>query len=291
MIELRMSDIKQYLECPRKHTLIKHLGAKEVFEQQVKMSTADIGTLTHAGMADYYTHDGASVGFINAIDLEALRMCQERSQDPDLFYGTNGVSIAMSKIMVARYASWAGERDEDALLDVPNGQTEVRLEVQWSEGITLVGHADYIATDMMFQAPAIFDHKSVANLKQVPRPNDFQLIHYAWMWWKMTGEVPAYAGHNMLKRVGAQGKGPYTHRAIIDINEEMLKHHGRKLVYIIDHAAAFLSLDLHLANQTGECSWKCRVKDLCDVMDDPQNDWKNMAETIYHVERNKLEVL
>jgi PD-(D/E)XK nuclease superfamily len=287
-IVIRQSDIRQFLNCPRSYYLTKTLGASEYKGKQwpVHMSKADIGTLVHAGIAAHYEL-GTREAAMAVMDEALTDMAKERGHDIAAFFMANVGPYTMAQAMLARYIIWSGYADVFLYATV----TETYFEFEW-EGYLMTGTIDLTGHDDTYGGIVLLDHKTVATMNQVPRPNDFQLIHYCWAYWKMTGIVPAAAGHNLIKRVLA-GNAPHNNRHLININQEMLELHEQKLQRILPRMQAALCLKpstglLVEANITGECSWKCPVKDLCDVMDDPNNDWIGMAETIYNVEKSKL---
>lgn len=283
MLNLRQSGIRQLMNCERAYYLEQVLGCKEPASNYQKMSTADTGSLVHAGLDAWY--DYGSVEAVRVAITNVAGMILEIKQlDP-----MEGVKpTVLANAMVNRYIGWVGAYNMD------DGFTKTETEVPFKLDCLdyeYTGTIDLVTYDEILGGWVILDHKTVANMTQQPRPNDFQLTHYAWAYWRTTGNVPVAAGHNLLKRTLKTGD---TRRSLININQEMLELHGQKLARLRQKAehlwqvrpdgAAFLVP----SNPTGECSWKCRVKDLCDIMDDPGNDWTHMAETVYQVHRGRL---
>lgn len=288
MVTIRQSDIRKYMGCRRQFFLENSLGAKRVYsERDIELSNADVGTLVHAGVAAYY--DGVE-SWDQKIREEAETMRVERGFDALSWEVSNAKKVTLAQLMLARYVHFALMADDRYTVFDTEHSYSVPYEVG-STTVELTGHADLLLWDEAAEGIVILDHKTVANLNQTPRPNDFQLQYYAWVHWLTTGQVPIDAGHNLIKRVGMKGKAPHISRQLIAISYESIMGVQR----IVDALLPEMVRDLQepdevkaLPNYTGECSWKCRVLDLCDGMDDA-SDWQHMAETEYQIDRKLLD--
>jgi len=283
VLNLRQSSIRQHMNCERAYYLEQVLGCKEPASNYQKMSTADTGTLVHAGLDAWY--DYGSVEAVNVAITDACGVILE-AKKLDLMEGVKPTVLAGA--MVLRYIGWVDFFHMDD--GFTQTETEVPFKIEYNEH-EYTGTIDLVTYDEILGGWVILDHKTVANMTQQPRPNDFQLTHYAWSYYMITGRVPVAAGHNLLKRSLKTGD---SQRALININAEMLDLHADKLVTLRNRMqqtwevkAPYAPSDVP-SNPTGECNWKCRVKDLCDIMDDPGNHWQGMAETVYQVNKERL---
>ena len=309
-MKLRQSSLRTFVECRRKFYLqnILKLSPQGEATYPRKHRTAHTGTIMHEVLAEYYR------GNLDDPDRnEVYDICQAAAWE--LIWGPEGPKDADPLVMVPLMKDWNQAIEVSAIVThtyitqhvAPTGidlqydvlAVEERMEAEVFEGFSITGMPDLVLHDNLTDEVGILDHKSVAVLDP-PRAGDFQLLTYAWMWRKLHDTTPGWAGHNQLKRnkQTARAKPPFYARPVLHVDGHMLDGHNMMLHGMAD---AILRLEdelltfpenhrfVALPNMTGDCSWKCSVKDLCDQMHDEDDVWRHTAETYYIKRQDKEE--
>ena len=70
---------------------------------------------------------------------------------------------------------------------------------------------------------------------------------------------------NQIKRVKRTGEGPFYTRPWLPFSEEAMAVHRADLINTLRMIVDTMTMNTvgYTYNVTGECNWKCRVKDLC----------------------------
>jgi hypothetical protein len=203
-------------------------------------------------------------------------------------------TISMATTMFEGYTQWVEESGEDLTLEVLGLELEVAKTYVLKDGtsVRLLGHTDMLVREAGKRL-GIIDHKSRdASKWKGPRPGDFQLLTYALLVSHERGEHVHFAAHNMLKRSKrtARANPPFYARMPINISPQALEQHDNLLRRVLSQMVRThreLSTTPHVhylrapANMTGECGWSCRVKEVCDLMHDPNIDWRDFANEHY----------
>ena len=283
-----MSDIRQFIGCPRQFYLQYVLGAKRTYNStNVEMSKADVGTLVHAGVESFYRGDYPD----GAVFAASTAMRVERGYDAESWQTANLHNEITAVTMVNRYIDHLHTNKVNVGLSFVTAEHEMRVAYFDSDEnpYILVGHVDLILRHEAMDLEFLLDVKTVSTMNQTPRPNDFQLRYYAYLRGLETGITPYGAGHDLIKRGGSRAKAPFADRQLIAIDETNLDSLEKTLDIVLPQMRAMIEdpPDFVVPNLTGECSWKCRVLDLCDGMDDG-SDWKYTAKVDFNVKEELL---
>lgn len=286
---LRQSDLALYLRCQRSFYLQFVRGARRKKQTGPrKCTTADIGTLVHMGLADYYRSD-------MVWDEDDLRERMTLHADANMgvwpqewdgeFLPDDWVSgIALAARMVHGYIPWVEENG----LDLRYNTLEVErqyLTVFDSMGIGLSGIIDLVQEDELLGHHVITDHKTKGSGDfRPPRRGDWQLLTYAALYQWETGQYPAAAQWNMLKRVKrtASAKPPFYFRQPIRLSPEQIHMHQSRLFYLL----ASIGCEIRSSVVVGEtstlwpnfgkhCDWQCPASEVCEAMD-ALVDWEHL---------------
>lgn len=283
-VVVRQSDLRKYMNCQRQWALE---NIYEVFPlgERTMPGNKEVGTLTHAGVAAYYDDKD--------IDAALVQSATDMVLATGMAYEKFETALVQARLMVSRYISYVESMGLDTgwnVIDTEHRfEHKVRLPAYPDVEVLLVGTADLIVWDEITNGEYIMDHKTVGSLGQAPRPNDFQLHHYAWLRALETGRAPRGAGHNAIKRVGGKGKPPHNARFLIDISPAALDYHESAVLegmlprYLTDLLYGG-DPERYPWNPTGECHWKCPVYDVCDLMGGG-HDWRAVVHSEYNYKK------
>jgi len=177
----------------------------------------------------------------------------------------------VAESIVKHYIDWISEGNDI-------GVEFLAVEKEWEVRIAGYDITVYGMMDAALFDPAvglvIRDNKTVATFGQTPMDVDFQLLTYAWAFWRMTGEVPKRAEHLMFKRVkyGGTAKPPFVQQYQIRITKLMLEKHEQHILQrcleMQGHATLSVTNPWLWPNPTKDCSWDCDFKIVCPMVDD-----------------------
>lgn len=297
--------------CKRSYYLQHILGLEVIYPEGVRNpGTADTGTLMHYGLELHYRLELPcdDLTLRRLLVAEAVKQA-EAPHERDLPAAWQK-TIDMALAMIRSYVAWTAREGSDEGLLVLDTEHEFSWDVPGHFGrdeytggeytFTLTGHADILMLDTLTDRHLVGDHKSVAQMNQMPRKNNFQARTYGLLWYKEDGTVAEGAFHNMVKRNMRTGraKGEQEHRAPITLGLEVIEHHEAQVLDLLQQIADFHvyydytgQTDTAQDNPNGECSWKCKGYELCERMDVPSFDWREHAEVNYITNTNGLKDL
>lgn len=306
MIELRQSDLQTYMNCRRQFYLevVLNLAHPRTEQFPRKHNTAATGTLIHEVLKAYYTGQLSEepsreeVQLIVVAKADELMGRDEEAWDVELEASRMkdwNDAVVTASIVAHNYIPWVEREGLDLRYTVRSVEERLRAEVPGTR-IVLSGQPDLLYYDEILGEVGIVDHKSVATL-DAPRPGNFQLLTYGVLYWWTTGEVPEWAAHNQLKRNKQtdRAKPPFYARQPVHLDQQILELHAEMLIGLCQEIELFMdSINENnhrtkaFPNMTGECDWKCGVKELCDRFHDGDDVWQDMSTHLY-IQRPALE--
>lgn len=264
---VRQSEIKGWKRCRRNTRWQYWMGLQRSLVTST--TTADTGTIAHAGLAALYRGQDPFVAMAAwlAAKPEALR---------PLFQPNYELAV----IMIEGYLQWLAEEGEDAGMTVTGVERTVEVPFLMVDGyeVWLTGQVDLEVIDRHGN-PGLIDHKSVDRLDLAPMDLlDEQRMTYSIMRDIEDGTKYRWTAHNQLRRVkrGAQAKPPFFARPVVTFNETQLLNHRKHMegtvAEIVRHRLAIeAGADHQLLlppNPTKDCSWDCRFREACKLSDD-----------------------
>ncbi|MCP5060025.1 MAG: PD-(D/E)XK nuclease family protein [bacterium] len=262
-----MSDIRTWLDCPRKFWLQTLQGLRpggdktdqlevsnyrtfdpahpeelneEVVVQTREANRRDEGTMVHAVTEAYYRGDlppnwdpmvlrGAAQGFIEAKAEELSDNLATESWAEAVRYAT---------AMATGYVPWVQREGHDVGKKVLAVEERMTWDFEATYAgttspyhtIRVTGQPDHVEQDTITSEIGIGDTKTVSSLKKGgPRAHDFQLTAYAWLYWKNHGRMPTYGYQNLIARSlqTARATPPFYRRVPITIGAQSLRQFTR----------------------------------------------------------------
>lgn len=301
MIELTRSELEMFINCRRSFYLQYVLGLKRSYPvgRVRNFSKADIGTLVHYWLAEWYRgkltfEQATNPVYTRGLMIEHLlaemntgfTVADEISEEWQR--GCVDYAVAMANSTVA----WTQESGADEYYEVLHVEERIGWETTaLGQAVLLTGEPDLIVYDALTEEQVILDHKSVANMnRQIPGSGNFQGKTYGVIYYKATGHLAAQFIHNQIKRIkmAARSKGPLNARTPVELTEDQLELHSKVLKRTLENIVQFIEdtqdpmahwLEA-LPNYSGECDWKCRAQELCECMDDGMR-WQDVAAKHY----------
>ncbi len=266
-IYVRQSEIKGWKRCRRNTDLQYWKGYERTIIQST--STADTGTIAHVGLAAIYRGTDPFVAMAAWLEAkpEVLRPLYQPNYD-------------LAVIMVRGYIEWIAEEGMDVGLTVTGVERTIEVPFMEVDGhlVHLTAQVDLEVIDHHGQ-PGLIDHKSVDRIDLSPMDLlDEQRMTYAVMRELEDGTKYRWTAHNQLRRVkrGVQAKPPFYGRPRLVFNDEQMANHRKHMMgtvaEIVRHRLAIEDgadpQVLLPPNPTKDCSWDCRFREVCKLMDD-----------------------
>lgn len=219
-------------------------------------SALETGSLVHEALKLHYTGGDWADAF--------------RPLDPEQPYEDWEV---LASIMVEGYMEWLEESGEDAYMtpELVEEQLSYVLDIPGFGPVEVHGTVDWTARDDLGRL-FLVDHKTVAAfgiLADRRMQLNFQLLTYAWLLWRTTGEAPAGVMLNMLRKVKrtAQAKPPFYAREVVNFNPKQLEAFEGQLTEVIRRMLDSESRVAY-AVPDQDCTWKCPFLQICPLLDD-----------------------
>lgn len=268
VLELRQSAIQTFMDC-RRHFHRSYVQSLEIDypEGPRPWGTADTGTAMHEGLGAYYL----GKQWNRAISAWGRREWPDGPPEDH--------QLDLVRIMVEGHLSDLAEDGKDVGETTVAVEEEVRAVVEdvvtangvsWS--VVVHGRVDRrIETDTGINI--IDDWKSVGPLTSTL---DYiqQLGRYAVMIRASTGWRADRVRTTQIRRVKRTKDGPFYNRPWVPLNEDAYAEHAANLRHQLSDLVTCVENDgPWYEHVTGECDWKCRVKDICRAMqqgDDPE---------------------
>lgn len=263
IIDVRQSAISSFMDCRRKFFYEYVLGIEPDYPGGPRpWTTADTGTALHDGLAAYY--EGG--------DPERAVAEWFASQWPDDAPETDELDLV--HIMLEGHIEDLADTGADV------GETTVSVEVPVVAIVHDVDHWDvriHGRVDRLVETDdgvkIIDDLKSVASFAPIDN-YIHQLGRYALLVRSSTGWRSDRVRTTQVRRVKRTKDGPFFQRPWTPLSEDAyatqainLRAVLRDMVRVLDQDGPFYE------HYTGECSWKCRVQDICQARmrgDDPE---------------------
>jgi hypothetical protein len=289
MIKVRQSAIRNFAECRREHHFQYTRNQVPVYvgrRMPSKSGTRETGTAVHKGIEvldnGYTLSDALSAVTAIVDEMRSTRLTGELPElskvDDPKWWDVERYAYAMT----TTYRNWV-----EAGQDTPGSRvlvTEWAWEVPLYDDVHVHGTIDNVHYDPKLGGEIIRDVKSVSNFSQIPRNVDFQLLTYAWAYWRSTGTVPKKAEHLMVKRVLSTKDMTTIMPHRIPVNLRILEAHEEVLKVRVKEMLAAEGSDptdpVLYPNPGRECSWRCSYKELCDMVQ-ADEDWEDMLEFNY----------
>jgi len=252
---------------------------------------SDVGSAAHAGLEVLHT-GGSLTEALSAVTAycettRAIRLVgplPELSKvDDPLWYKAD----QLARTMVEGYQEWLEDTGFDAGFKTLAVEHAWEAEIPGTQGAVAYGKIDLVGHDAVRGGTVVDDNKSVKTFETV-HPINFQLLTYAWGWWRSTGDLPVGAGHRQLRRVGRGGnsKPPFYDYVPIHLDEEtLLKHEQILSVRALDilEARGHTAVSPRLySNPNRDCSWDCDFKSICPMVDQG-DDFESVLELNFTV--------
>ncbi len=267
-IDIRQSAISSFLDCRRKFYWEYVRGIEVDYAHGDRpWSNADIGSAFHLGMERYY---------LGSPEVEVLAAPADYAIEHDLGENSKGKPFDedMVRVMLEGHINDLADTGADL------GETVVGLEepmlatVENVNGWTVRIHGKIdrrIETeDGLF---IIDDTKSVGPFEEIDSYLP-QLMRYALMARNQHDWRADRVRTTQVRRVKRTGDGPFFQRPWVPVNEQMYRTAAVSLRGTLwDLVGAIDSGGAWYEHRTGECSWKCRVEDICRAQvrgDDPE---------------------
>lgn len=282
------TELQTFKRCRRKWWLAFYLRLRL---RREGVGALSVGNMVHAPLEVYYaTPDRDPATFNWKLILDAHY--QERLAHPEFPHDKAAEMQAdyeLAQIMLSGYFGWLQEDGADSDIDVISAEREVEVYLDTILGVQvhLIGKLD---TEFRLRSDgrrAFGDHKTVADLKQLPKQIEMneQLKYYGLLQrleahQKQTGETQFAGGGmlNMLRKVKrtAASKPPYYGRAGVMHSEDVYRtFYTRVWGEVYDLLTLRARLDAGADHQQVayptpglDCDWSCPFKQICPRFDD-----------------------
>lgn len=313
VLTLRVSDVRTWLQCPRRFYLevlqglrlqvegfddpeLQEVRPEEVVVTERQAGRRDEGTLVHSVIEAYYKSK-IDLTFDTYMTIEVsdliLAAAQELTPEPDTKSWVDARRYAQA--MAEGYIYWVAADGRDIGYETLAVEERITLDFKVNTGkagyhtIRLTGQPDVVEGDQMAGEEGIGDTKTVTSLKNSgPRAHDFQLSSYALLRWRKTGVMPTYGYQNLILRSlhTSRSTPPYYRRVPITFTEDQLKQFSGFLIATLFDISSFIRNlevpDLVAYSETQLCDWMCSVVPVCDAMSSGQpGGWQSLANRLY----------
>lgn len=251
-IDIRQSAIGAFVDCRNKFRWEYVEGLEPDYtSSQRPWKTTDIGSAFHAGIGAYYLEMDA-LAYADAYILEQGWELED-IKDRDLIH----------KMLLGHIDDIASQG-----LDIGERTIGVEVPVQGTVldvngyDVTVHGQVDrLIETEDGLQI--IDDWKTVGPL-DTALGHIQQLMRYALLIRSSTGWRADRIRTTQVRKVKRTGDGPFCARPWIPCTDEVYAHHAALTRHLLGDIVACLVDDgPWYEAPSGECSWKCRVEDIC----------------------------
>lgn len=275
-LEVRASALSAFLDCERRFYWEYVRAIEPDYPPgQRPWQSVDTGSAVHAGIAAYYDPE-----FPNADPCQAvLDWAIDHGFDPLNPDVRQGLDLAI--IMVEGHIS-----------DVESDGVDTAEETLWCEKqlsatldidgwkATVHGKPDRLIRSKVTGEIILEDTKTAQHLDS-SLGHITQLGRYAVLL-RLAGEpYPNIVRTNQIKKVKRTKDGPFYSRPWLPFNQDAYDQHFDDLVETLRRMIDRLSKDQRMIpHVTTECSWKCRVQDLC-IAQSHGDDYEAIVEINY----------
>ncbi len=281
VLTLRVSDIRTWLDCPRKFWLQTLQGLRpggdktnqlevidyrrfdpthpEELNEEVVVRTRDAnrrdeGTMVHAVTEAYYRGkpmpEPGYAEYHQWVQDHVHAQAEELSVNLDTPSWQDAIRYAT--VMATGYVPWVQREGHDVGKKVL--AVEERMTWDWPvpsyasskfHTIRLTGQPDIVEQDTITDEVGIGDTKTVSSLKKGgPRAHDFQLTAYAWRPGRSTGQRPTYGYQNLIARSlqTAKATPPFYRRVPVTITRESLESWEELLLRVLKEVVVLSNL-------------------------------------------------
>ena len=292
------SELKTFRRCRRKWWLLNIRRLE--FDYPPSPGHRRLGTIVHAGLEAYYaplTYPNEPKDAYDRVqalhDEDSAKItawCHEHAElsggDPQLMASAKLESLAketdLALIMLQGYFDWLEESAVDALLRPTHVEQEIEVPFTEHYGREwhLVGKLDLRAVREDNGFTAFLDHKTVANLTDIPKQaaQNEQGLMYNVLLRLLTGEHVDGEIINMLRKVKrtSTAKPPFYGRHEVRWNSHQLNSFYERITGLVREmalaeaqiAAGWSHQQVAPPNPTGDCSWDCDFYAVCGMFDD-----------------------
>lgn len=272
--ELSSSQIRTFQRC-RRQWYFQYYRKLETPEGESRPVT--VGLLIHKALEHLYSPTGVE---------DPLQMMEELLEEmvkANPFYESEIRSSGeLASKMFSNYLEWVNNTYADAGLEIVSAEERIQHPLG-ETGYILTGRPDARAVRMGLRVP--IDHKSVQSLDEIPKTAqlDGQFKTYHLLEYLNDPDTPIDCVMiNMFRRVDhthPTSKPPYFQRYEVRYNAEEIRTHWLHVLDIANQISSVKSRldageDHHLAappSPSRSCSWDCRFRMLCSMVDDGSN--------------------
>ena len=290
-LEMRRSALSVFVNCPRRFYWEYLQGLRRIHpESQIPFRTADAGNAFHAGVEAFWT-DSELGHNSDQIDRAAVALRSQQAADSWISRNFPGQSLEkerkLASVMVHGFVDdvLKDAGDSKRTLETKQGRT-LAIERGFIRSTAVMGshyHGPWTVSvhghvDRLYETAGLLyieDYKTCAQFSNIAQHLP-QMMLYRWLLGDI--RVSGYA-ITQVKRVLRTKPGPHIQREIFPITPQITDYHNLQIRHQLKRIVALIceygpqeTLDYH-PNPTGECSWKCPVKDICDTQqrgEDPQ---------------------
>lgn len=293
-MKLANSEARTYKECRRKWWLTYFVRLRRRLDGPGPLS---LGNMVHYVLERVYALEPAArQDYIDngtwLDDLAAYTQTRVAELEASA-YGAHHVpgtlaEMELARLMLEGYFEWLSEEGRDSEIEVlaPEQEVEAYLDTIEGEEVWMIAKLDVIARMRGTGDNVFVDHKTVANLTDLPKTAhlDEQQRWYGLiqrMAQAQAGvEAPRAIGglFNMLRKVKRtkQANPPFYGRHAVRHNDETYRTFQRRVWgvardIILTRRALEAGADHHVVaypNPTRDCSWKCPFFSVCGQFDD-----------------------
>lgn len=287
-MDISYSEISDWEQCHRKH----HFGYKDNLKPNVmNLDVMAFGRMVHAGLQGFYDWKGLFIGSLPYSAEEAGRWAAQAWWDRWIETWKNDLDPVSEELAVGwrnlaylvldRYFAYAFAQGDIGGWDIVTVEKSLRWRIPHTP-LFLTGTLDLL---VRYEGKLwIVDHKTVKQLID-PKELDYnsQFLHYAYLVWRIYGELPAGAIYNQIvkgvpEKPDAEMKlpdkthmprreRPFFAREIVYFSREELESYGE--------AVKRRASEIRAAHRTSalpdprldpqKCLWRCSFKTLCDA--------------------------
>lgn len=301
------SEISAFKRCRRKWWLGQFRGLR--LRKTGPTGAAELGTRIHTALALKYD---PSSGLDTAEDV--LAHWETETLDLMALYQEEGEHVLkdiekesdLGRIMLEGYFEWLEETGADSDLEIVSVERNVEADVPGYRGprpVKLVGKLDLQVRKHSSGARFFLDHKSVANMTDLPKRADIdeQFLHYDLLELLdhlAQGDTPeaSFVGggiFNMLRKVkrSARANPPFYKREEVTHSLGHLRSYWTRVVGEMAEiqrtedrlAAGEDPLAVAYPTPHRDCDWDCQFRSVCPMLDDPASDSAAFLDTVYEV--------
>jgi hypothetical protein len=262
-IDIRQSAISSFMDCRRKFFYEYVLGIEPDYADGPRpWTTADTGTAFHEGIGAYYLGNDPTHAVHDWVSEQWPDEMPEKDQ------------LDLVRIMLDGHIADLAETGDDI------GETTIAVEVPVIATVHDVDHYDITIhgrVDRLIETDdgvnIVDDWKSVASFASIDN-YIHQLGRYALLVRSGQGWRADRVRTTQVKRVKRTKDGPFYQRPWTPLSEDAYATHATNLRAVLRDLVRTLDNDgPYYEHFTGECSWKCRVQDICQAQmrgDDPE---------------------